>query len=114
MDTIEGGGVAPHLHEAEDISGGVFTQVLVGGDIFSSNWDGAVPADLSSGPDAAATEGFYLDSSADAIQAQRLYAEGGLIGGWTVGAATLTGGSASLSSTGVLSLGTADDVAVVS
>ena len=39
------------------------------GDIRSLNWNGAVPADLGSAPDPAATTGFYLDSSAGVIQA---------------------------------------------
>lgn len=39
----------------------------VGGDILSSNWDGASPLDLSAS-DSAATAGFALDSSEGAIQ----------------------------------------------
>lgn len=54
---------------------------IVLGDVYSSVWDGSVPADLSSGP-VSATTGFYLDSSAGAIQAQELFvggADGNLI-----------------------------------
>ena len=47
-----------------DGSAKFFGLVSVGGDIESANWDGTSPADLSSGPDAGATVGFYLDSSA--------------------------------------------------
>jgi hypothetical protein len=71
--------VGQHEHDAGDISG-TFSQVKVVGDIWSANWDGAVPADLTSGPDTAATAGFYLDASAGAIQSMALYAEGGQIG----------------------------------
>lgn len=45
-----------------------FNSVIVRGDIESGNWNGASPANLSSVPDAAATAGFYLDSSAGAAQ----------------------------------------------
>ena len=52
----------------------------IGGDIISSNWDGATPVDLSSAADSAATAGFAFDTSAGAIQAMTIYAEGGEIG----------------------------------
>lgn len=58
---------------------------------------------------------FTIDASTgDATFAGTLSATVGSIGGWVLGATTLTGGDAVLSSTGVLTLGTADDVAVVS
>ncbi len=41
---------------------------VVLGDIYSSVWDGTIPADLSSGLDTGATAGYYLDSSAGALQ----------------------------------------------
>jgi len=41
-------------------------------------------------------------------------ASSGTIGGWTVGASTLAGGNATLSSAGVLTLGTANDVVIIS
>ncbi len=40
-------------------------------------------------------------------------ATSGTIGGWTVGASTLTGGNATLNSSGILSLGTGNDVVVL-
>ncbi len=45
-----------------------FNNVTIRGDLVSSNWDGADPADLSTGIDSAATAGFYLDSSAGIAQ----------------------------------------------
>ncbi len=45
-----------------------FNTVTVRGDIISGNWDGADPADLSTGIDSTATAGFYLDSSAGRAQ----------------------------------------------
>lgn len=72
-----------HKHDASDIMG-PFGDVTITGDIWSSNWDGDVPADLSAGPDATASAGFYLDSSAGAIQGQAIYAEGGELGTLTV------------------------------
>lgn len=41
--------------------------VVFAGDIYSSNWDGAIPADLSAGPDQTAEAGYYLDSSAGSM-----------------------------------------------
>ena len=41
-------------------------------------------------------------------------AESGKIGGWTLGSTTLTGGNSSLSSSGVITAGTSDDVAIIS
>jgi len=45
-----------------------FNTIIVRGDIISSVWDGADPADLSTGIDSAATTGFYIDSSAGRAQ----------------------------------------------
>lgn len=45
-----------------------FANLTVTGDIKSSNWDGASPANLASVADPLATMGFYLDSSVGAIQ----------------------------------------------
>ena len=44
----------------------------------------------------------------------KIYAKAGEIGGWTLSSTSFTGGDATLSSTGVLTLGTGDDVAVIS
>ncbi|NIT78589.1 MAG: hypothetical protein GWO44_17300, partial [Thermoplasmata archaeon] len=41
--------------------------VVVAGDIYSSNWDGTIPANLAS-LDSGASAGYYLDSSAGAMQ----------------------------------------------
>jgi len=73
--------LAPHEHDAGDISG-AFSQVRVIGDIYSTNWSGAVPANLAAA-DAAGTAGFYLDSSAGSAQF------GGNL--WIGGSATLVG-----------------------
>jgi hypothetical protein len=50
--------------------------VTITGDVYSSNWDGSIPADLSSVPEAA-DAGYYLDSSAGAAQFQTLFIGGG-------------------------------------
>jgi len=68
---------------------------VVQADLYSSDWDGSNPADLSAGPDAGASAGYYLDYSAGAAQFQSLYAEGGQIGNLTV-ANTLTLGTSGL------------------
>jgi len=51
--------LADHPHDASQISG-TFPNVSVAGDIWSTSWNGAVPADLSSVADPDATTGFYL------------------------------------------------------
>ncbi len=67
---------------------------LTGNDILSSNWDGAIPVDLSS-RDATATVGYALDGSAGAAQFQNIFAEGGelrslaILGNLTMGAGGL-------------------------
>ncbi|KKK46772.1 hypothetical protein LCGC14_3161900, partial [marine sediment metagenome] len=64
---------------------------LTGNDILSSNWDGAIPVDLSS-RDATATVGYALDGSVGAAQFQNIFAEGGelrnlsVLGNLTMGA----------------------------
>jgi len=99
VDTdLPAGPVGPHEHDAGDVSG-VFSSVKVAGDIWSTNWDGALPADLSAGADAAATLGFYLDASAGAIQTQMLYAEGGELGSLTVVGTLSLAGSGKLVTT---------------
>lgn len=45
---------------------------VVLGDIYSSAWNGTIPANLASGPDTGATAGYYLDSSAGVAQFQEL------------------------------------------
>jgi hypothetical protein len=76
LDDSEIFGAGPHEHHASEISG-PFAEIAVLGDMWSTDWDGAVPADLSAGPDTAASQGWYLDSSAGAIQIMSVYAEGG-------------------------------------
>jgi microcystin-dependent protein len=80
-----------HGHLASDIEG-VFSQISVGGDLSSSNWNGANPADLTTTFDAAATVGFYWDSSAGSAQMM-----GSL---WIGGSAILTGSGAFQTGTG--------------
>lgn len=50
------------------------------GDIYSSNWDGAIPLDLSAGVDATATAGYALDSSEGSSQWKNIFIEGGKLG----------------------------------
>jgi hypothetical protein len=45
-----------------------FNTVTIRGDLVSSNWDGADPANLAAGIDPTATVGFYIDSSAGRAQ----------------------------------------------
>ncbi len=47
-------------------------------------------------------------------KAGAIFAVSGTVGGWTLGATTLTGGSVSLSNTGVITVGTVNDVAILS
>ena len=60
----------------------IIGSAIIGGDFYSDNWDGAIPA--TSLPDSTATAGFYVDSSAGKIQVQSIFAEGGEIGGLTI------------------------------
>lgn len=53
-------------------------------------------------------------SATGAIISGAITTTSGAIGGWTIGATTLTGGSATLSSTGVLTLGTSNNVVILS
>lgn len=43
------------------------SNVQIGGDVYSGNWDGAIPANLAS-MDATATAGYYLDASVGSAQ----------------------------------------------
>ena len=55
-----------------------FNNVTVRGDLVSSNWDGG--SDLSGGPDAGATQGFFFDSSAGSGQFEgSLYVGGDIL-----------------------------------
>ena len=55
-----------------------FNNVTIRGDLVSSNWDGG--NDLSGGPDAGATQGFFLDSSAGSGQLEgSLYVGGDIL-----------------------------------
>lgn len=72
-----------------------FNDVLVRGDIESGNWDGASPANLAA-VDATATAGFYMDSSAGAMQLEgNLWANGTIIFAGTITTA-LTGNRADI------------------
>ena len=58
-----------HSHVGEDIIGGTLSGVpIIATDIWAEVWDGTIPADLSSGPDTAASAGWYWDSSAGTFQ----------------------------------------------
>jgi hypothetical protein len=63
---VDGAQAQPHRHDAGDISG-TFTDIKISGDIWSTNWNGAIPAHLEL-PDPAGTTGFYLDGSAGIAQ----------------------------------------------
>lgn len=64
---------------------------------------------------AAGVATFTIDAATGAATfAGALSAPTGNIGGWTIGATTLTGGSATLDSAGVLTLGTTNDVVILS
>ncbi len=58
---------ADHEHDASQITG-TFTNIVLANDFWTTNWDGAVPADLTSSEDTTATKGAYIDSSAGAMQ----------------------------------------------
>jgi len=103
--------VPGHVHDAGDVYG-EFDDDVEFGDLRSYNWDGG--SDLSGGADATATKGYLGDASAGALQVQTLYAEGGLIGGWVIGATTLTGGEAILSAAGKLTIGSGNDTVMLS
>ena len=61
--------------DVEILGGLVVGGVITAGDIVSTNWDGGL--DLSGGADGGATQGYFLDASAGAIQvAGKLYADG--------------------------------------
>lgn len=81
-----------HEHGADEISG-EFGDIVIAGDFFSSNWDGALPADLSGGKDATAANGFYFDTSEGSVQFR---------GDMWVGGALGVDGTITLSSTGAL------------
>ena len=56
------------------------------------------------------SKNFYISSVGSAFFSGSVNAGSGNIGGWAIGATTLTGGNATLSSTGNLTLGTGNDV----
>lgn len=56
------------------------------------------------------TDKIVLDASGNASFTGSITAASGTVGGWTIGASTLTGGNATLNSTGKLTLGTSNDV----
>jgi hypothetical protein len=56
----------------------------------------------------------FADAPFSVTKAGVLKAASGTVGGWTLAAASLTGGNATLSNTGVLTLGTSNDVVIVS
>ncbi|MFH2071691.1 MAG: hypothetical protein ABIJ75_02445, partial [Actinomycetota bacterium] len=85
---IDGGGGGGHGHHGSEVEG-PFSNISVLGDFWTTSWNGANPADLSAGPDLTADAGVYIDSSVGAIQAQILYAKGGALGGWVIGATSL-------------------------
>ena len=80
---------------------------------------GGVLAKIRSSNYVAGVSGWQVDSDGNAefnnvTVRGTIYATAGTIGGWTIGATTLTGGNATLGSTGVLTLGTSNDVAIMS
>lgn len=67
--------------------------VTLAADLLSSNWGGADPADLSSGPDETGSPaGYYLDYSAGAAQFESIFARGGQVEALTItGLLSMTG-----------------------
>lgn len=59
---------------AGSLSMGGNSIILDTGDIYSKNWDGALPANLST-EDLTATKGFYLDASVGVIQAMDYFGD---------------------------------------
>ena len=59
---------------AGSLSMGGNSIILDTGDIYSKNWDGALPANLST-EDLTATQGFYLDASVGVIQAMDYFGD---------------------------------------
>lgn len=77
------GDIPYHEHQADDITGGTFGASVFSGDLWSGNWDGAIPATLSSA-DTDATVGWYFDTSVGSFQVMGDFFLGGdltLIGG---------------------------------
>lgn len=65
--------------------------VSIGGDVFSGNWDGTRPADLSS-VDAGASLGYYLDSSVGSMQLEGdFWVQGDITLGGELTGGTITG-----------------------
>lgn len=80
-DPVSEGDLPPHPHDAGDISG-TWGVIRVRGDIYSTDWDGKIPADLTTDADTTATKGFYVDVSAGAAQFAGLIIMGSPAGGW--------------------------------
>ncbi len=81
------------------------SSVTFGSDLWSDNWNGSNPADLSSNPDSGASTGYYLDYSAGAAQFQKIYAEGGEIGNLDVTGALSVEATITLGTNGVFRSG---------
>ncbi len=62
-----------------DGSASFYGDIIVGADLYSSNWNGANPADLSSGADGTATAGYYFDHSAGSGQIEGSLYVGGSV-----------------------------------
>ena len=99
-----GGGPA---QQASVASGGAIADITIEHSIQSKNWS---PKKV----------GFYIDGQTGYAEFSNVFVSGdiqaltGTIGGWTINATTLTGGNATLGSTGVLTLGTTNDVVIAS
>lgn len=99
-----GGGPA---QQASVASGGALADITIENAIQSKNWS---PKKV----------GFMINGQTGYAEFTDVYVSGdiqaltGTIGGWTINATTLTGGSATLDSAGVLTLGTTNDVVVAS
>lgn len=85
----DGSATSPGFKIDTDGSAYFGSGLIIGSDIYSANWDGAIPANV---PDGSATAGYYLDYSLGAAQFENIYALGGQLGDLTLtGTLTLDG-----------------------
>lgn len=89
--------------QASVSSGGAMSDIVIANSIQSANWSPR-------------TMGFKIDGQTGYAEFTNVFVSGninatiGYIGGWTINATTITGGNATLDSTGVITLGTGNDI----
>lgn len=95
------------VQQASVASGGAIADILINNSIQSSSW---LPRKM----------GFYINGQTGYAEFTNVYVSGninattGFIGGWTINATTITGGDATLDSTGVITLGTGNNIVKLS